>query len=191
MKARALGTKLPTPMAESSPESRSEPPESAAKAPDEPALGQRPEGASAAAGTATGQASPDEPSRDASAPPATHGEGGAVKPKRKKKRRKQVPAAPERDPLDQDGRERPAFVLDYPSDPDLDRLVRAFEIGNYAFVREHAPALAEKGKDERIRAAAAELSRRIEPDPLVKLVLAMAVAFFCMLALWAYKTHGN
>src|SRR5687767_12936295 len=90
----------------------------------------------------------------------------AAKPKKKKKRKREKEAAlPERDPIGPDGRERPAFVLDYPSDPELDRLVKAFELGNYAFVREHAPELATKATDARVRAAAAELARRIEPDP--------------------------
>ena len=74
---------------------------------------------------------------------------------------------------------------------DLDRLVLAFELGNYAYVREHAPELAEKSKDLRVRAAASELARRIEPDPLVKTLLAMSIALLVVLALWAYKTHGN
>jgi hypothetical protein len=167
-------------MAESSSESQSDEPESAPKAPSEPAPQE------------TASAAPDAEAvtRDASVPPGVEGDA-TTKPKKKKKRRREAPAAPERDPLGPDGRERPAFVLDYPSDPELDRLVRAFELGNYAFVREHAPELAEKGKDARVRAAAAELARRIEPDPLVKVLLAMAVAFFCVLLLWAYKTHGN
>ncbi|HEY3499698.1 MAG TPA: hypothetical protein VGK73_33635 [Polyangiaceae bacterium] len=123
---------------------------------------------------------------------AAAAEDVAAKPKKKKKRRKQeAPTGPVRDPIGPDGRERPAFVLDYPSDPELDRLVKAFELGNYAFVREHAPELAEKAGDARVKAAAAELARRIEPDPLVKVLLGMSLALLVVLALWAYKTHGH
>jgi hypothetical protein len=128
-------------------------------------------------------ADPAEPSE---APAA----GAVAKPKKKKKRKREAPAQT-RDPIGPDGSERPAFVLDYPSDPELDRLVRAFELGNYAFVREHAAEVAQKSADPRVRAAAAELARRIEPDPLVKTLLLMSLALFVILAFWAYKTHGN
>lgn len=114
-------------------------------------------------------------------------------PKKKKKKRKKpddAPVAP--DPaVGADGRERPAFVLDFPRDPALDKLVRAFEVGNYAYVRENAAELAEKAKDARVRAAAAELARRIEPDPLLKILLALSVLLLFALTIWAYKTHGN
>ena len=135
-------------------------------------------------------------SEDATGEAATTGSESApadadAKPKKKKRRKKEAPVDRARDPIGPDGRERPAFVLDYPSDPELDRLVKAFEIGNYAFVREHAPELAEKASDARVRAAAGELARRIEPDPLVKVLLAMSLTLFFVLAFWAYKTHGN
>jgi hypothetical protein len=136
-----------------------------------------------------------EPAGSTDSPATTEPPAGtepAVKPKKKKKRKREKEATePSRDPLGPDGRERPAFVLDYPRDPELDRLVQAFELGNYAFVREHAPELAKKAGDSRVREAAAELTRRIEPDPLVKVLLAMSIALFLVLAFWAYKTHGN
>ena len=134
-----------------------------------------------------------EPSTDTASAPSAEAVAaeGEAKPKKKKRRKREVAPSVERDPLGPDGRERPAFVLDYPSDPELDRLVKAFELGNYAFVREHAPALAKKSENERVRAAAGELARRIEPDPLIKGLLGMSLALFVVLALWAYKTHGN
>ena len=117
--------------------------------------------------------------------------------RKKKKRRKpapeaEVPALPREIPLTADGRERPVFVLAFPSDPDLDRLVRAFELGNYAYVREHAPKLAERTEaPEGVRQAARELARRIEPDPLIKLLLALSVTLLLALTVWAYKKHGQ
>jgi hypothetical protein len=154
------------------------------------------EGKSADAPSSPEAPDPAQSSDVAAAEPAASGDGAPVeaapKPKKKKKRRREKEeTAPVRDPLGPDGRERPAFVLDYPSDPALDRLVKAFELGNYAFVREHAPELAEKASDARVRAAASELARRIEPDPLVKVLLAMSIALLVVLALWAYNTHGN
>ncbi len=115
--------------------------------------------------------------------------------KRRKKKRKKAaveePAEPEAPPLTADGRERPLFVLGFPKDPELDRLVQAFEAGNYAFVREEAPKLAERASSEAVRQAARELTRRIEPDPLIKLLLGLSIALFVALAVWAYKAHGG
>lgn len=129
-----------------------------------------------------------EPATDAAVP-----RDAAVK--RRKKRRKKAavagPAEPEPPPLTADGRERPLFVLGFPKDPELDRLVQAFEAGNYAFVREHAARLAERAGSEAVRQAARELMRRIEPDPLIKLLLALSIALFVALAVWAYRTHGG
>ncbi len=110
--------------------------------------------------------------------------------KRKKKKRPPEPvaSAPARPELDAAGRERPRFLLSVPSDPDLDRLVEAFERGDFATVRADAPALAERTEDERVRDAALELRRRIDPDPLIKyLLLASAVLLF-VLVMHAY-TH--
>ena len=95
--------------------------------------------------------------------------------------------APPRAPvLDADGMERPAFVLDFPDDPALSRLVRAFEAGNYALVRREAETVARDAVDPRVRDAALELRRRIEPDPLVKYLLGLSVALLVLLTLWAY-----
>lgn len=114
-------------------------------------------------------------------------------PRRKKKRKKrapEAPAEPEPPALTADGRERPLFVLGFPHDPELDRLVQAFELGNYAYVREHAAKLAEQSTNDDVRAAAGELARRIEPDPLIKILLGLSVALLVAITIWAYKTHG-
>jgi hypothetical protein len=88
--------------------------------------------------------------------------------------------------LDAKGRERPRFLLAFPEHPDLQRLVAAFEAGNYALVREEAEALAERTENPMVRDAARELRSRIEPDPLVKYLLALTAALLLFLAYFAY-----
>lgn len=111
--------------------------------------------------------------------------------KRRKKRKRPaepVASAPARSELDAAGRERPRFLLSFPSDPDLDRLVEAFERGDFATVRADAPALAERTEDEGVRDAALELRRRIDPDPLIKYLLLASVILLFVLVMHAY-TH--
>lgn len=84
------------------------------------------------------------------------------------------------------GRERPRFLLAFPEHPDLARLVAAFEAGNYALVRAEAEALAERAESSAVRDAALELRRRIDPDPLVKYLLALTAALLLFLAYFAY-----
>jgi hypothetical protein len=93
--------------------------------------------------------------------------------------------------LDADGRERPRFLLDFPDDPALNELVRAFEVGNYARVRSEATALAERTENAAVRSAALELRRRIEPDPLAKYLLGIAVLLLIFLTVFAYHGHQN
>lgn len=114
----------------------------------------------------------------------------AEPPRRKKKKRKKAAtAAAPRDRLDAQGRERPTFLLAFPHDPELDRLIAAFEAGNYRMVREEAPALAERAQDPAVRDAALELVRRIDPDPLMKYLLLVAVLLLGFLTTWAYGHH--
>ncbi len=109
------------------------------------------------------------------------------RPKKRKKRKKRAaPRAAAREPLDAQGRERPAFIIDFPADPDLDRLIAAFEAGNYHLVRQEAPALADRAEDPEVRDAALELRRRIDPDPLMRYLLLVAVVLLGFLASWAY-----
>lgn len=89
--------------------------------------------------------------------------------------------------LDAKGRERPRFLLAFPEHPDLARLAAAFEAGNYALVRDEADALAERTEDPAVRDAALELRRRIEPDPLVKYLLALTAALLLFLTYFAYN----
>lgn len=88
--------------------------------------------------------------------------------------------------LDAQGRERPRFLLGFPDHPELQRLARAFEAGNYALVRAEAEALAERAESRAVRDAALELRRRIEPDPLAKYLLALTAVLLLSLAYWAY-----
>ncbi len=90
-------------------------------------------------------------------------------------------------PLNADGRERPRFLLEFPADPELQRLVRAFEAGDYHTVREDAPKLAERTEDPIVRAAARELRRRIDPDPLLKYLLGVALGLFVFVVWYTYQ----
>lgn len=75
------------------------------------------------------------------------------RPAKKRKRKRRRRAA------------RPPFARDYPDDPALDALLKAFEEGNFAEVRRGAPALVEGEVDERVQRAARDLRRRIDPAP--------------------------
>jgi hypothetical protein len=97
---------------------------------------------------------------------------------------------PER-PLNADGRERPAFLLEFPDDPELQRLVRDFEAGNYESVRLGASKLAEATEDPAVRGAARELRRRIDPDPLMKYLLWVAIALFVFVVWYTYQNHAR
>jgi len=111
-------------------------------------------------------------------------------PKKKKKKKKAEPTelAPRGRPeLDADGRDRPRFLLSFPEDPELDRLVLAFERGDFKSVRDGAPALAERTEDPRVRDAALELRRRLDPDPLIKYLLLASVVLLLVLVLHAYS----
>jgi len=133
----------------------------------------------------------DSTSETSSADPVVVDERPKKKKKKRKKKADSAESAEPRQELDEDGRERPAFVLSFPSHPELDRVVRAFELGNYAYVRAEAPKLLEGTENPRVREAAGELLRRIEPDPLVKVLLAMSVLLLLVITFWAYRTHGN
>lgn len=111
------------------------------------------------------------------------------KKRRRKKKSKLVEAAlvAPRSELDAQGRERPRFLLDFPADPDLDKLVHAFEAGDFATIRTDAEALADKSEDPLVRDAALELRRRIDPDPLVKYILLASVLLLAFLVLYVYS----
>jgi hypothetical protein len=108
------------------------------------------------------------------------------KPKKKRKKRRAASERLERPLLDAQGRERPRFLLSFPADPELDRLVAAFEAGDFSTVRKDAPALAEHAEDARVREAALELRRRIDPDPMIRYMWIAAVVLLLVLVFHAY-----
>lgn len=86
---------------------------------------------------------------------------------------------------------RARFLEELPDDPRLVALAKAFERGNYAHVRAEAPGLAEGAEDEAVRAAARDLLRRIEPDPLAKYLLGLAVALLLAVTVFVYTFHAH
>lgn len=78
-----------------------------------------------------------------------------------------------------------------PDHPVLRELFDAFERGDYRFVRERAPRLADETAESapEVARAARELRSRLDPDPLaVKLIIA-SVALLVFLSAWAYHSH--
>ncbi len=86
--------------------------------------------------------------------------------------------------------ERSAFTAGFPPDPELAELVAAFDRGDYAFVRDRAPALAARTGRADVRDAALELRARIDPDPTSRALLLVAIALFVALA-GHYLLHGS
>jgi hypothetical protein len=135
-------------------------------------------------------AAPEASSADEAAP----AEAGAPKKRRKKKKKPEdaaesEPQIFERPRLDAKGIERPAFLLRFPEDPELEPVIAAFEAGNYAHVRAAAQKLSEQGQTPEVRRAADELLRRIDPDPLMKLFLAVAIALLLVVVAYGYMGH--
>lgn len=99
---------------------------------------------------------------------------------------------PEKEPASStDDFERPAFAKRFPRHPELDALVRAFEEGNYARVRVEAPALAERVEDAAVAEAARELRKRIDPDPLASVLLAVTGVLLLFLVVWFYAQQAG
>ncbi len=91
--------------------------------------------------------------------------------------------AGERDPA---GPRRPPFLQGFPDDPELQQLVEAFARGNYAFVRREAENVARRATNRAVREAARELRCRVDPDPLARLLLILALLLLAALVLWTY-----
>jgi hypothetical protein len=130
----------------------------------------------------------------ASAPAPAVDSPARKKRKKKKKRAESVEAEaprPRGPTYAADGSERPAFLLDFPEDAELAKLTAAFEAGNYRYVREHGPDVAERTEDPAVRRAATELLARIEPDPLIRFVLGFSVVLLLFLTYYAYANHGH
>lgn len=118
-----------------------------------------------------------------------------------KKRKKKRKSAATQDAALSARADWPAFARSFPSHPDVDELVAAFEEGNYARVRERAQKLLErtrKGAEDapddatrdEVRRAARELLRRIDPDPIAAYMLIAAAVLLAVLSLW-YWSHPH
>ncbi|HEU4412991.1 MAG TPA: hypothetical protein VFS43_47555 [Polyangiaceae bacterium] len=84
----------------------------------------------------------------------------------------------------------PPFAADYPDDPALVELVRAFQAGDYGRVRREAPALAERGGDPEVARAARDLRARLDPDSLTLGIFIGTGLLLALLTAWAYG-HGH
>ncbi len=112
-------------------------------------------------------------------------------PAQRKRRRKRSSKKRKGSTLDAQGRERPPFVLEFPENPELNRIVQAYERGDYRLVRHEAERLAKETSRPDVRRAAREIRRRIDPDPLAKYLLLVACGLFTFLAYWTYFVHGH
>lgn len=83
------------------------------------------------------------------------------------------------------------FSRDFPEDPELARLVAAFDRGDYRLVRRDAPKLASSAPQPRVRRAAEELLRRIDPDPLAVTLIVVPVVLLLFLVFWTYAFHQH
>lgn len=137
--------------------------------------------------------SPPDPSRvpgEEALESASSDEPIPKKRKRKKAREGARTTSTERAPRDVRGNDRPRFLLSFPKDPELETLMHAFESGDYARVREQAPRLVERSDRPEVRRAAEELLIRIEPDPLLKFLLWVAIGLFLSMVTFVYYAHG-
>jgi hypothetical protein len=143
---------------------------------------------------------PEERAPQADPPAASEEPSPSPQPRRRKKRRRaareadaqearEAPEPSEQEPKPED-ESVPAFARAFPHEPALDALVSAFEAGDYARVRREAPALARQTDRDDVRAAARELARRLDPDPLAVYLLGAAALLLTFLAGW-YWAHPH
>lgn len=111
-------------------------------------------------------------------------------PRPAKKRKKRKKRGPEAASPSARREGVPAFALSFPVDAELERLVAAFEAGDYALVRDAAPKLARQTESDEVRRAARELRRRVDPDPLMVYLLGVAALLLGVLAYW-YWSHPH
>jgi hypothetical protein len=112
------------------------------------------------------------------------------RPRRKRRKRAEAEAVEETTAAEEKRPEVPAFARTFPREPRLDALVAAFEAGDYARVRREAPALDQDSEPAEVRAAARELRRRLDPDPLAAYLLGIAALLLTFLAGW-YWLHPH
>ncbi len=85
---------------------------------------------------------------------------------------------------------RPSFAEGFPRTPEVDALVEAFAMGNYALVRRRGRELARQSSDDGVKNAARTLVERTEPDRLSVALLALAAALLVLLSAW-WIVHGK
>jgi hypothetical protein len=78
------------------------------------------------------------------------------------------------------------FLRSFPDDPDLNRIIAAFEAGDFATVRTEAPKLAARTESAAVKKAALDLRRRIEPDPMQIYLLGITLVLLVFLTAWFY-----
>lgn len=84
---------------------------------------------------------------------------------------------------------RPPFARDWPRGTELEPLLVAFRVGNFALVRREAPLLEARAlerQDEELAAHARELRQRIQPDPLAQWLFLAALLLALGLTASAY-----
>jgi hypothetical protein len=86
----------------------------------------------------------------------------------------------------QNGKGHPLFARQYPSAPEIDRLLEAFEKGDYATVRLDAPKVAASATDPRVADAARDLAKRTLPDPMALYLIGLTMALFVFLSAWFF-----
>lgn len=96
-------------------------------------------------------------------------------------------ASKKKKPKQKEESDLPSFAIGYPKDPELDRLVRYFAIGNHRRVREDAEKLASSTEDPAVAAAARDLRARLEPDRLAWVILGTTALLLITLTGWAIK----
>ena len=84
----------------------------------------------------------------------------------------------------------PTFAVSFPRDPDLDRVVRAFTLGNFAQVRAEVPSIVSGTASDEVKAAARQLLARTSPDSLAVLLVGMGTALLVGLAGWYFAHAG-
>lgn len=122
--------------------------------------------------------SPQDPPED---PPEGASEEAAEDPASEPKP-KPGPASPAPEPKELTSPFSAPFARNWPPDPELIELMAAFDRGDYASVRANAPKLAERTQDQRVKAAALDLRRRIDPDPVSGILVLVAMGLLIVLA---------
>ncbi|MFP6686088.1 MAG: hypothetical protein VB934_15325 [Polyangiaceae bacterium] len=85
-------------------------------------------------------------------------------------------------PAEEAGAKRAGFASGYPESETLDVLLRAFDAGDFAAVREGTSTLLATETDDAILKATTDLRRRIYPGATAIYILALSVGLLLFLA---------